>query len=575
MTRARTTFAAAAALLTLGGCATVQNWLPKGKTQVAPVTASIPTPVSAPVAESTSRPTLVVTLVIDQFSANLFNQYRDDFTGGLAVLAQQGRVHANGFQQHGLTETCPGHSTVLTGMNPAHTGIPANDWIDPATGKEVYCLFSPVNHLAHGDDTTDNGVVGTEQLEVTTLADWLKTASPQSRVYAVSGKDRGAINLNGHLGDGAFWYTVGFGFTTYVEPGQTAGARLAPVAALNARIAERLRATPPSWTYSSDACRRLDSEWQINGRTFHSALPPQNFELDTSPILDELTLEAATELLETKQLGRRGVVDMLGVSLSATDRVGHSYGTQGPEMCEQMHRLDAALGRFLERLPQGAIVVLTADHGGSDFVERLAARGYPHAHRASAQRFAAINETLMAQFGLDAAPLASGGSGLVVGDKDMKALPEPLRSRIIAAALPLLRANPDIAFAESRDVLLTEPLPPSNITPDLMTLRQRMRLSTVAGRSPDLITALSENVVAGGRVGGTIAGHGTPWDYDRRVPILFWWPGAQGQERFLPIRTIDIAPTLAPIIGVPTPAGLDGRCIDLQAPGGSTCPARP
>ena len=76
-------------------------------------------------------------------------------------------------------------------------------------------------------------------------------------------------------------------------------------------------------------------------------------------------------------------------------------------------------------------------------------------------------------------------------------------------------------------------------------------------------------------MGGTIAGHGTPWDYDRRVPILFWWPGAQGQERFLPIRTIDIAPTLAPIIGAPTPAGLDGRCIDLQAPGGSTCPARP
>ncbi|WP_420470697.1 alkaline phosphatase family protein [Brevundimonas sp. FT23042] len=569
MTRVRTTLAAAAALLALGGCATVQGWLPTGEPRTAPAAVEGP----APAAESTSRPTLVVTIVIDQFSANLFNQYRDDFTGGLATLARQGRVHANGFQQHGLTETCPGHSTVLTGMNPARTGIPANDWIDPATGKEVYCLFAPQNHLAHGDDTTDNGVVGPGQLGATTLADWLKTASPESRVYAVSGKDRGAINLNGHLGDGAFWYTDGFGFTTYVEPGQTAEARLQPVSALNSRIAARLAATPPAWTYTHDACRRLDGEWAINGRTFTSALPPANFALDTSPILDELTLEAATELLETRQLGRRGVVDMLGVSLSATDRIGHGYGTQGPEMCEQMFRLDAALGRFLDQLPQGAIVVLTADHGGSDFVERLSERGYPHAHRADARRLAAINETLKAQFGLADGPLSSGGSGLVVGDKDLRVLPEPLRTRVVEAALPLLRANPDIAFAESRDVLLAEPLPPTDLTPDLMTVRQRLRLSTVAGRSPDIIVALNENVVAGGRVGGTIAGHGTPWDYDRRVPIIFWWPGAEGQERFLPVRTIDIAPTLAPIVGVPTPAGLDGRCIELQAPGGSTCPA--
>ncbi|QDH74919.1 alkaline phosphatase family protein [Brevundimonas sp. M20] len=554
--------------MALGGCATVQSWLPKGEAQAASTVAPAP----AAVTESTSRPTVVVTIVIDQFSANLFNQYRDNFSGGLATLAQQGRVHANGFQQHGLTETCPGHSTVLTGMNPARTGIPANDWIDPATGKEVYCLFAPQNHLAHGDDTTDNGVVGPEQLQATTLADWLKTASPQSRVYAVSGKDRGAINLNGHLGDGAFWYTDGFGFTTYVEPGQMAQDRLQPVAALNSRIAERLRVTPPHWTIQHDACRGLDGQWMINGRTFNSSLPPENLKLDTSPMLDELTLEAATELLETKQLGRRGVVDMLGVSLSGTDRIGHTFGTQGPEMCEQMYRLDAALGQFLQRLPQGAIVVLTADHGGSDFVERLAVRGYPHAHRFDVRRLAAINETLKAQFGLADNPLASGGSGLVVGDKDLKGLPEPLRTRVVEAALPLLRANPDIAFAESREVLLAESTPPADLTPDLMTVRQRMRLSTVAGRSPDIVIALSENVVTGGRVGATIANHGTPWDYDRRVPIIFWWPGAEGQERFLPIRTIDIAPTLAPIIGVQAPAGLDGRCIDLQAPGGSTCP---
>lgn len=517
-------------------------------------------------------PPLVVTIVIDQFSANLFNQYRPQFTGGLATLARDGRVHINGFQQHGLTETCPGHSTILTGRNPSSTGIPANDWIDPATGQEVYCLAAPQNHLAHGDDTSDNGPVGPGQLTATTLAGWLKDASPQSRVYAVSGKDRGAINLNGHKGDGAYWFTDGFGFTTYLEPGQQAATRLAPVAALNARLADRLR-TAPTWTYQHDQCRRLEGDWTINGGAFHSALPPQKLEFDVSPMLDEVTLEAATALLDGQQLGRRGVTDMLGVSLSGTDRIGHAYGTQGPEMCEQLLRLDTALDAFLRRLPEGAIVVLTADHGGSDFVERLAVRGYPHAHRLDASRMAAMNAVLRERFQLDYNPVTSGGSGLVVGDKDHKALPEPLRSRVLNAALELLRTNPDVAFAESRDVLLAEPTPPVDLTPDLMTLRQRMRLSTVAERSPDIMLALAENVVGGGRVGGTISSHGTPWDYDRRVPIIFWRPGMQGQERFLPIRTIDIAPTLAHAIGVTAPAEVEGRCIDLNLDGVGACSA--
>ena len=140
------------------------------------------------------------------------------------------------------------------------------------------------------------------------------------------------------------------------------------------------------------------------------------------------------------------------------------------------------------------------------------------------------------------------------------------------AAVDLLRGTPDVAFAETRERLLAEPLPASTLNPEMLTLRERMRLSTVADRSPDIVFAWAPNAVSGGRVGGAVAGHGTPWDYDRRVPILFWWPGATGQERFLPIRTIDIAPTLAHVMGVQTPR-LEGRCIDLGGFGTSPCPA--
>lgn len=539
----------------------------------APVLAQTPdTPAAAP-----QRPALVVTIVIDQFGANLFNQYRDRWTGGLRRLADQGLVYANGYQQHAMTETCPGHSTILTGMNPASTGIPANDWIDRATGQEVYCLTAPQNTLAHGA-VTDNGPVGPDQLRATTLGDWLKAESPTSRVFAVSGKDRGAINLAGHHGDGVFWMTEGFGFTTYVEPGQNAQDRLAAVAGLNARIKARFAASPPTWQYTRAECRAQEGDWTIGGATFHATLPPANFKLDTSPLLDELTLEAATTLLDEQALGRRGVTDMLGVSLSATDRVGHSYGQQGPEMCEQMFRLDAALGVFLDRLaqvPGGVVVVLTADHGGSDFPERSHERGFDDAARGDPTLLTRINTTLKDRFNLTVDPLSYGSSGVMVVGEGNVELADRRRDRIAAAAVALLRAEPTVAGAWTLEDVLASPLPPRGRSPQELTLLERERLAAVPGRSPDIVLALQPNITPGaGRVGGTVSGHGTPWEYDRRVPIVFWTPEARGQERFFAIRTIDIAPTLANVVGVDAPP-VEGRCMDLGWFGAPACPAAP
>ena len=518
-------------------------------------------------------PKLIVTIVVDQFSANLFDQYRGRYTAGLRRMADQGLVSINGYQTHGLTETCPGHSTVLTGMHPVETGLPANDWIDARTGKEVYCLASARNHLAHGRDDTDNGPVGTDQLQATTLGDWLKAVSPDSKVFGVSGKDRGAINLAGHQGQ-AFWFTDGFGLTTYVEPGQTAERKLAPVAGFNRAFNAWLAANPVTWDYRNDECRALAGDWIIRGQTFHSQLPPTKLAFDNTPLLDEQTLKAAEYLLETQKLGQGTATDMLGVSLSATDRIGHAYGTQGPEMCEQMHRLDVALGAFLDQLaqvPGGVLVVLTADHGGSDFVERLHAQGYPHARRLDTDAIQAVNTALKTRFDLAADPLQAGGSGLMFADAERKSLPDPLRTQVAEAAVEMLRGLPDVAFAETRDRLLAEPIPDSR-QPEMMTIRERMRLSTVAERSPDIQFALAQNVNGGGRVGGTLSGHGTPFEFDRRVPIIFWWPGAKPEERFLPIRTIDIAPTLAHVIGVAAPP-VEGRCIDLNGFAVADCPA--
>jgi len=536
----------------------------------------VPAPERAPLPPSNiapGRPTLVVTIVIDQFSANLFNQYRSRFTGGLKILADQGLVYTNGFQSHGVTTTCPGHSTVLTGAHPTHTGIPANEWIDPATGKDLYCLAAPQNTIA-GPAHGENGRVGSNALLVTNLPDWVKAQSPRSRVFAVSGKDRGAINLAGHHADGTFWIE-GPMLTTYVEPGQTAEARLAPIAAFNAAYKAKLAADPnPTWTFQHDQCRTLRSTSTVGGQTFHADLPPMEANLEDSPYLDETTLDAATYLLDSQQLGRRGVVDLLGVSLSGTDKIGHAYGTQGPEMCEQLLRMDEALGAFLGRVAAtpGAIVVLTADHGGSDFPERMTDRGAV-AGRYDTTMLPRINARLKTQFNLTDNPLQSGGTGFIVADKDHKELPEPLRSQIIAAAIPLLNAEPNIVLAVPRDELLQDPMPARNFNPEELTIRERLRLSAVAGRGADILRAYAYNLTSNARIGGSIASHGSPWDYDRRVPIIFWRPGERGEEHFWPLRTVDIAPTLANLIQVPTPDTVDGVCQNLGLYDVPACPA--
>lgn len=530
-----------------------------------PVTAAPPQP-----------PRLIVTIVIDQFSANLFNQNRASFTGGLKTLSAEGLVYANGYQAHANTETCPGHSTILTGMHPSHTGITENSHYDSATGKSVYCLAAPANRLAHGLDD-GNGPVGPDALRVSTLGDWLKATSPASRVFAVSGKDRGAITLGGASADGTYWFTGDFGFTTYVRPGEDPAARLTPVAALNSRIRARLKARPAAWNYTSDACRKRAANWPMGGDTFRSALPPGDFAFDLSPLLDEVTLEAAEVLLREQKLGRGAAIDMLGVSLSATDRVGHRYGTQGPEMCEQLRRLDVALGRFIEQLrgvPGGVLVVLTADHGGSDFPERLSARG-EDAHRSDPAMSNRLNAILKARFALSYDPLRIDGGSINIVGADKLALRDPLRREVATLAVALLHSEPQIAGVFTREELLATVVDPM-ANPEGLSLRERMALSTDKERSPDLSIAYRPGTTIGkGSVGGTISGHGSPWDYDRRVPIIFWWPGADSQERSLPIRTVDIAPTLANAMAIVAPPHRDGRCLNLDATRAAACGIEP
>lgn len=298
------------------------------------------------------------------------------------------------------------------------------------------------------------------------------------------------------------------------------------------------------------------------------------YQLINSPAGDEITGEAAVDLIKHYRLGRGPATDLLAVSFSATDWVGHRYGTRGPEMCEQMHRLDATVGKLLaavDALDVPYLVVVSADHGGSDMTERLQAQGFAGRRVVAAEVMGRVNKAVMAELGLAKAPL-SGSPDEVRLAADVAPADRP---RVLAAAVRALAAQPEIAAAFTRDELLATPIR-KGAPADEISLKERFAMSAHAQRSPDIMAALQPLfTLDGSGANDAVSGHGSPWNYDRRVPMLFWWPGAKAEDRFVPVETVDIAPTLAGALNLTPPADIDGHCLALPASSGVTCPAAP
>jgi predicted AlkP superfamily pyrophosphatase or phosphodiesterase len=545
-------------------------------------------------ASAVPRPALVVALSVDQLSAGLFDQYRGRFSGGLRRLVDEGVVFPNGYQSHAATETCPGHSTLLTGRHPAGTGIIGNQWYaatDTPEGKrelkKQYCVWDPGSPVPGRPKDPR----GPRNLRVTTLGEWMHRADRNSRTVAVSGKDRAAITMAGHDPTAVYWWDNDRGFNTYVPTGATEEGRLEPVKAFNDALAARWASQRPEWRVAESACGALAGPERYGALVLDHVVPPplvragqegplrqdEGFVrwLRASPILDELTLDLASRLVDRFALGRRSATDLLAVSLSATDYIGHTYGNQGPEMCDQLAHLDLALGKFLDRLDAlrvPYVVVLSADHGALDAAERVAERGV-HARRVAPDLAADANRALreQADLHLDFDPLVREGDAFYL---DRLKTDEPRRALVAKAARTFLASRQEVAAVFTKEEALATRVPAGK-APDELTLLERVAESIDAERSGDLLVALQPYTSVGmpRKRGDNVAGHGSPWNYDRRVPILFWRSGGGHFEQSLPIETVDIAPTLASLLGLHMPDGipLDGVCRDLDAGPGSTC----
>jgi predicted AlkP superfamily pyrophosphatase or phosphodiesterase len=490
-------------------------------------------------------PALVVVVVVDQMRADYLQRWPDGWQGGFRAILRDGAVFPHGLQDHALTETAPGHSTILSGRDPAHTGIVVNQLGVP---DPQY----PVLDRPGATGASPSRFVGT------TLLDWMRRADSATRFLSVSAKDRSAILTVGRSRGPVFWWNDGE-FTT-----SRYYADVLPswVKEWNARRgAERLAGTEWNLLRSPSSYPEKDSlPFEHGGSDY---LFPHPIPADPSaaakaithfPWMDSLTLDIALEGARALGLGRRSRPDLLVVGLSATDYIGHAYGPDSREIHDQMLRLDHWLGWFLDSLaatvPRDRILVaLTADHGVTGYPELARLEGRPGGHI----QLASLVRTVNAEIGrlTGDSTILQVGPGLIYGDtarlRSLHVSPESLATNLA----PRVWKLPGVVNAWTPATL-------GGANPkDVHAVRWWRSL---AAKFSWLVCAVASPGYVWGE-GVADAEHGTTNPDDVDVPIVFMGPGIRPGIYSDTVRTTDIAPTLARLLDVRTEGKLDGRRI--------------
>ncbi len=494
-------------------------------------------PASHLVAQSPVR--LVVHITVDQLRPDYLVRWEHEFSGGLARLLAEGVFFPAGEQDHAATETAPGHASLLSGRWPYRTGIIAND-------RGVPDPLTRMVEVTPGGYQT--GGASPRKFMGTTLYDWMRAADPDIRVLSVSYKDRGAILPIGRARVPVYWYSDGkFSTSTYYADSLPQWLRdwnardfITPLLGHSWPLRH-----PIEW-YPEPDFRPAERAGHDN--TFPHVMPTDHDgavrNIQYFPIFDSLTLDVALEGVNALGLGRRDGPDLLAVSLSITDKIGHRYGPGSLELHDQILHLDHYLGWFLDSLDSSigldhVALSLSADHGGTDYPDSTAGT-----IRLTAEA-RELNVWAQARWGIE-----------------LKAIEE---RGLVSADVPALRAR-----GVDTDSLAAELAERVRARRGVRKVYTESTLRVDGSHDADmwrrLIPPGHDWLIAASMEPGwlitsstTDATHGTTNLLDVRVPILFRGPGIRPARVLRPVGVVDIAPTLAAVIGVIPTETLDGN----------------
>src|SRR3984885_8079218 len=489
---------------------------------------------------------LVVAIIVDQFRYDYMTRFDGSYQDGLRKLHDSGAFFTDAHQAHYPTVTAVGHSAFLTGSIPAINGIVGNEWFDRETGKMVTSVSDETTKLVGGNGGTGSSP---RRLVGSTLGDEIKIAGPaDSPGIGISLKDRAAILPAGHTANAAYWFEQ--------ESGQFVSSTY-------------YMTDLPAWVRAfnkGDAANRYGAaKWMPidDGpgaqpfRILPAKLGKQYYEeMIRSPYGNE-TLEAfAEQALKEEHLGRHSGTDVLTVSFSSNDLLGHQVGPDAPEVRDMCIQTDRVLGRLLRAVDIAAgagnyVVVFTSDHGVAPKPEELTKRGIPAGRFSRAEVYQAIEGALTEKY---------GPGKWILGNAELSPY---LDHNLLREKHAALAEAQEIAAEAVRKlpyifrVYTGVQLEHENLAGDpIGTLMQR---GYYRGRAADLFIIQKPYWLAS--KDGT--SHGTPFSYDTHVPLIFLGRGIRPGRYDENVRTADIAPTLAALLGVNTPSGSVGRVLPV------------
>ncbi len=490
-------------------------------------------------------PKLVLAIVIDQFRYDYLLRFRADYHSGLARMLDNGAVFTDAHYLHAATVTAVGHGTFLTGATPSISGIIANEWYDRESGQTVTSVSDPATKLVGGN--TDRAGSSPRRLLVSTVGDELKIQRGESRVIGISITDRSAILPAGHMADGAYWYD------------DHANAWV---------TSSYYRGELPDWAkklnQEQPAARYAGAKWLPFDAKGDSAKPFCSMTKDTgvrfcgsieaTPWGNEMIEEFAERALEGENLGHHASTDVLAVSFSSNDYVGHAVGPDDPAVRDISIRTDRLLGKLFDaidgRIGAGnTLVILTADHGVAPVPEVNQARKMPGGRLNGGELTAKITDALAKRFGPGKWLLASSGGMLYFNQDLIRAQKlDPAEVELVAAEAGLEQHH--IARVYTRSQLVDGAVQHDEIS-------RAFSVGFFGQRSGDLFVLQEPYYL----FEATGTSHGTPYDYDNHVPVIFLGPGIKPGKYSTRIAVNDIAPTLAEILKVEQPSGSIGRIL--------------
>ncbi len=531
----------------------------------------------APVGLAQGRPTaqparrqirLVVGIMIDQFRADYLVRFRDQFVpGGLERLLSGGAVFANAHYQHVPTYTACGHAMFMSGSTPSINGIIGNEWFDRELGKRVTSVSDDSVKMLGGTNPQAAGASPAKLLG-TTLGDELRLASGgKSKIVGVAFKDRSAILPAGKRPNGAYWFDNkggSFVSSTYYFPDlpewvKKFNREVRPDRYFG-RKWERLLAEA---AYGRSRPDNAPEETSVYGNSFPYTInggeksPGTRFytQFELTPYGNDYTVEFAKAAIENEGLGADSVPDLLTISFSSNDLLGHTYGPYSQEVQDMTLRTDRLLAEFFTYLDRkvgldNVVIALSADHGVAPIPEMVSPMGFGGRITARAVP-TAVTAALTKRFG-EGEWVRQFVNGNIYLEESLIDARKLDRKEVELAACAAATKVRGIATCVTRSDLIAGTIP-----------RDRIAASVARGfypsRNGDIIVVPEPFWFIAEGIATT---HGSPYSYDTHVPVIFFGPGFIRGRYTTEISPADIAPTLSALLDLTPPSNNVGRVLN-------------